>query len=88
MVKNLDFLPLEDIAYELENEGENIRTLVESNSSLYQKCKKRYLKQENPLTVSWLGIPIKIGDEIVGVLNIDWFKTKNLQKLKRACQEF
>ncbi len=85
--KNLDFLPLEDIAYKLENEGDNIRIVIESNKSLFIKNVKENVtwKQENPLTVSWLGIPIKIGDEIVGVLNIDWFKTKkNLQKLKRS----
>lgn len=83
--KNLDFLPLEDIADELENEGENIRNVLESNSSLFIKNVKENVawKQENPLTVSWLGIPIKIGDEIVGVLNIDWFKTKKFTKIEK-----
>lgn len=83
--KNLDFLPLEDIAYKLENEGDNIRIVIESNKSLFIKNVKENVtwKQENPLTVSWLGIPIKIGDEIVGVLNIDWFKTKKFTKIEK-----
>ncbi len=83
--KNLDFVPLEEIAFELENEGENIRTVLESNKSFFIKNVKENVmwKQKNPFTVSWLGIPIKIGDEIVGVLNMDWFKTKRFTKMEK-----
>ncbi len=74
--KNLDFLPLEEVASEIQINGEHIKEVIDTKKVLFIKdTKKNSLwNQKHSLSKSWLGIPIMVKNEIIGVLNVDWFQ--------------
>ncbi|RAO99124.1 hypothetical protein PW5551_05690 [Petrotoga sp. 9PW.55.5.1] len=83
--KEIDFLPLEEIAESLKKDGKNIYQVIDSKELLYIKNveKTRLWSDKNYITVTWLGVPIKMEDEIIGILNLDWFKKKRLSKMEK-----
>jgi len=74
--KDLDFLPLEELALEIQINGEHIKEVIDTKKVLFIKdTKKNSLwNQKHSLSKSWLGIPIMVKNEIIGVLNVDWFQ--------------
>ena len=87
--KNLDFLPLDQIAKTVKDKGKHIRIILETKSSLFYKDIKKndFWDPSNKVTISWMGIPIYVDGEIVGVLNIDWFKRRKVSKSERELVE-
>ncbi|WP_121514657.1 MULTISPECIES: sensor domain-containing diguanylate cyclase [unclassified Petrotoga] len=74
--KDLDFLPLEEVASDIQINGEHIKKVINTKKIFFIKdTKKNSLwNQKHSLSKSWLGIPITVKNEIIGVLNVDWFK--------------
>ncbi len=83
--KDLDFLPLEEVASEIQISGEHIKKVIDTKKVLFIKdTKKNSLwYQKHSLSKSWLGIPIMVKNEIIGVLNVDWFKQAKVSKFER-----
>jgi len=83
--KNLDFLPLEEVASEIQINGEHIKKVINTKKVLFIKdIKKNTLwNQKHSLSKSWLGIPIVVKNEIIGVLNVDWFKEAKVSEFEK-----
>jgi len=83
--KDLDFLPLEEVASEVQISGEHIKKVINTKKILFIKdTKKNSLwNQKHSLSKSWLGIPIMVKDEIIGVLNVDWFKEAKVSEFEK-----
>ncbi|HBT50852.1 MAG TPA: hypothetical protein DEA49_01870 [Petrotoga sp.] len=83
--KNLDFLPLEEVAKEIQIIGEHIKRVFNTKKILFIKDTKKSTlwNQKHSLSKSWLGIPIMVKNEIIGVLNVDWFKEVKISKFEK-----
>ncbi|PNR96898.1 sensor domain-containing diguanylate cyclase [Petrotoga olearia] len=83
--KNLDFLPLEEVAEEIQISGEHIKRVFNTKKILFIKDTKKsnLWNQKHSLSKSWLGIPIMVKNEIIGVLNVDWFKEVKISKFEK-----
>ncbi len=83
--KNLDFLPLEEVAKEIQISGEHIKRVFNTKKILFIKDTKNNTlwNQKHSLSKSWLGIPIMVKNEIIGVLNVDWFKEARVSEFEK-----
>ncbi|KUK84061.1 MAG: Diguanylate cyclase [Petrotoga mobilis] len=83
--KNLDFLPLEELASEIQISGEHIKKVLDTKKILFIKDTKTNTlwNQKHSLSKSWLGIPIIVKNEIIGVLNVDWFKKAKVSEFEK-----
>jgi diguanylate cyclase (GGDEF)-like protein len=82
--KDIDFLPLEEVASEIQISGEHIKKVIDTKKILFiEDTEKNSLwNQKHSLSKSWLGIPIMVKNEIIGVLNVDWFKQARVSKFE------
>ena len=83
--KDIDFLPLEEVASEIQISGEHIKKVINTKKILFiEDTEKNSLwNQKHSLSKSWLGIPIMVKNEIIGVLNVDWFKETKVSEFER-----
>ncbi len=92
---NLDKVNLRKIAKALSKaENSNISEVIEKKSVLYipdTRKHERWRELETPVR-TWIGVPLMIGGEVVGVINLDWFEPDRvrsymIESLSRIVQD-
>ncbi|MCD6462520.1 MAG: sensor domain-containing diguanylate cyclase [Thermotogae bacterium] len=79
--KELDYLPLDDVAEHIRSKGVNIEAVIERKDVVVIEDTRAFpLWHEFSPVITWIGVPIIVGDEVVAVLNLDWFKRKKVTR--------
>ena len=81
--ERLNNFPLDEIAEFLQKEGRNIKELLERREVMVIKDTRKYpYWHRASKVITWMGAPLILGDEVLGVLNLDWFKKRHITKFE------
>ena len=81
--ERLNHLPLDEIAEYLQREGRNIKELLDKKDIMVIKDTRKYPYWHRVSEViTWMGAPLMLGEEVSGVLSLDWFKKRRITKFE------